>query len=142
MAADPETLVRRFYAEVWGRADEAVARDILHPELAFRGSLGPERRGVEGFIDYMRSVHAALGEYRCIVEELVAAETSAAAHMTFTGIHRGDFFGMPATGRRITWAGAAFFTVVDGRIATLWVLGDVDGLKAQLGARDGSSFGT
>lgn len=141
MTANPETLVRRFYAEVWDRADEDVARAILDPGFAFRGSLGPERRGVDGFIDYMRAVHAALGEYRCIVDELVATESRAAARMTFTGIHRGGFFGVPATGRRITWAGAAFFAVAGGRIASLWVLGDIDAVKAQLGAAEGAGFG-
>lgn len=33
---------------------------------------------------------------------------------------------------RISWAGAAFFTFRDGRVADLWVLGDLKGLEAQL----------
>lgn len=140
MTADSQALVRRFYAEVWDRGDEDVAREILHPDLAFRGSLGPERSGVDGFIGYMRSVLAALGEFRCDIEDLVATGTRAAARMSFTGIHRGELFGVPATGRRVTWAGAAFFTVADGRITALWVLGDVDGLKAQLGAGGEAAF--
>lgn len=140
MTADPETLVQLFYEDVWERADEDVAREILHPDFAFRGSLGPERRGVDGFIDYVRAIHAALVEYRCIVEDLVATGSRAAARMTFTGIHRGDFFGVPATGRRIAWAGAAFFTVAEGRIAELWVLGDIDAVRTQLGLAGGARF--
>jgi hypothetical protein len=41
----PAELVRRFYDEVWNRRDEAVAREILHRDFRFRGSLGPELRG-------------------------------------------------------------------------------------------------
>lgn len=140
VAADPRTLVRRFYEEVWNRADEDVARVILHPDLVFRGSLGPERHGVDGFIDYMRSVHAALAEYRCVIDDLVATDIRAAARMTFTGIHRGEFFGVPATGRRITWVGSAFFTIAAGRIERLWVLGDIDRVRSQLGASERSAF--
>ena len=66
MAISPETLVERFYFEVWNKADEQVAHEILHPDFRFRASLGPERRGPEGFISYMRSIHAALADYTCI----------------------------------------------------------------------------
>jgi hypothetical protein len=40
----PKKLIERFYNEVWNRADEVVAREILHPEFCFRGSLGEEKR--------------------------------------------------------------------------------------------------
>ena len=79
--ANPQALVRRFYEEVWSRIDEDVAREILHPDFAFRGSLGSERRGVDGFVDYVHSVHAALREYRCTIVDIVATETRAAARM-------------------------------------------------------------
>ena len=58
---DPAELVRRFYEDVWNRADGRAARTLLDRGLRFRGSLGPQRVGPDGFIDYMRSVHAALG---------------------------------------------------------------------------------
>jgi steroid delta-isomerase-like uncharacterized protein len=130
--ATPHDLVRRFYDEVWNRADERVARDILDADFRFRGSLGPELRGPDGFIVYLRAVHAAVGNFTCTVEELIATDESAAAKMLFHGVHRGKFFGVAATGRAIHWSGAAFFAVRGGRIASLWVLGDIDGLKRQL----------
>jgi len=113
-------------------ADEGAAREILSADFRFRGSLGQEKRGLEGFIDYMRSVHQALGDYRCIIDDLIVSSDRAAAQMTFTGVHKDMFFGVPATGRQITWAGAAFFTMEADRISELWVLGDLDALKSQL----------
>lgn len=139
-SAFAESLVVRFYRDMWNRADESVAREILHPEFEFRGSLGPSRLGPEGFIDYMRAVHAALGNYTCTIEDLIATDERAAARMRFDGVHRSTFFGVPATGRPITWAGAAFFTLRDSQIGRLWVLGDIDGIKQQLGAARTASF--
>lgn len=139
-AASPRRLVERFYHEVWNRADEATARAILHPDFTFRASLGPVRTGPEGFIDYMRAIHAALAEYTCTIEELIEQDRRAAARMRFAGRHRGELFGVPATGRPVAWAGAAFFRTDGRQIVGLWVLGDVDALKRQLGAEAGSTF--
>src|SRR5260221_5791918 len=109
METTPAILVRRFYDEVWNRADEAVGREILHQDFRFRASLGPERRGPDGFIDYLRSIHRALGGYTCTIVDLVATEDRAAARMMFTGVHRARFFDIEATGRAISWACGAVF---------------------------------
>jgi len=126
-------LVRRFYDVVWNRADEEAAREILHPSFAFRASLGPERQGLDGFLNYMRAIHAALGNYTCTVDDLIVDGDKAAARLSFQGLHQGEFFGVAGTGRPIGWAGAAFFETDGRQITRLWVLGDVDGVKQQLG---------
>ena len=125
-------LVRRFYDEVWNQADEAVAREILAADLSFRGSIGEERVGAEGFIDYMRKIHRAFADYHCRIDDLVAETASAAARMTFAGLHCDSLWGEKPTGHTVTWAGAAFFTIRDDQIATIWVLGDTDALRRQL----------
>ncbi len=140
MDNSPRRLVERFYFEVWNQADEPVAREILHPEFRFRASLGPERRGPDGFIDYMRGIHAALANYTCIIDDLITSGTRAAARMTFGGVHRGRFFDVEPTGKTIPWAGGAFFTTHGDRITELWVLGDVDSVKQQLKAGGSAAF--
>jgi steroid delta-isomerase-like uncharacterized protein len=140
MTATPRLLVERFYYEVWNKADEAVAREILHGNFRFRASLGPERRGPDGFIDYLRAIHQALAEYTCIIDDLVCTQDRAAARMTFKGTHRGRFFEVPPTGKQIKWTGAAFFRTDGYKITELWVLGDVDSVKQQLGALAGTGF--
>lgn len=142
MTPSTKTLVERFYHEVWNRADEDVAREILHADFRFRGSLGPEKRGPDGFIEYLRSVHAALADFTCIIDDLIVTGTRAAARMTFKGLHRGRLFDVEPTGREIRWSGAAFFTTDGSQIVELWVLGDVDGVKRQLNAAVGADFGS
>ena len=140
MERSPRELVERFYYEVWNWADEAAAREILHADFRFRGSLGPEHRGPDGFIAYLRSIHAALANYTCTIDDLIATVDRAAARMTFAGVHRDRFFSVEATGREIRWSGAAFFTTDGRQITTLWVLGDVDSVRQQLNAPAGSRF--
>jgi steroid delta-isomerase-like uncharacterized protein len=128
----PETQVRRFYDEIWNRLDLAVVPQVLAPEVTFRGSLGAVRTGHAEFVEYVRSVTDALGDYRCDIETLVGQGDQVAARMVFGGVHRAMFQGFPATGRRVSWAGAAFFTFAAGLVSDLWVLGDVQGLHVQL----------
>ncbi len=125
-------LVEQFYHRVWNEADETEARRILASDFRFRGSLGPELRGPDGFIAYMRSVHDALGSFTCQIEEMIAAADHAAARMTFHGRHRGRFFGIAPSGQEIRWSGAAFFKTGAGKIIELWVLGDIEEIRRQL----------
>ena len=134
------TLVERFYADIWNRQDFAAAEEILASDFRFRGSLGTETVGIPAFLDYVKSVHAALADYRCAIEELVIDDSVAAARMAFTGVHRGPLFDVPASGKSVSWAGAAFFKIARARIVSLWVLGDIDGLKRQLGATPVAPF--
>lgn len=133
MPTSPSRLIKRFYHEVWNEANEAVAREILHHEFRFRASLGPEKLGPDGFIEYMRLIHSALSGYTCTIEDIIEQGERAAARMHFAGVHRGTLFGVDPTGRPIAWAGAAFFTTDGSQITSLWVLGDVDAVKQQLG---------
>jgi predicted ester cyclase len=132
-------LVETFYYDLWNAANEAVAWEILHPDFRFRASLGPEKIGPVGFIEYMRQIHAALAGFQCTIHEMLESGERVAARMRFRGIHSGIFFGMPPTGREIVWSGAAFFHIIGLQIASLWVLGDVDAVKRQLGAASTTS---
>jgi predicted ester cyclase len=64
----------------------------------------------------------------------VAAEDKVAARIRFRGTHRGEFMGIPATGREVTFASMEMNRVVGGKVAEHWVLIDMLGLLQQLGA--------
>lgn len=128
--------VRRFYEVLWNAHDKRAIPSLLDERLTFRGSLGDVRHGHAGFAEYLDRVHEALGEYHCAVRELVAEGDQVCARMTFSGIHRATFMGHPPTHRRVRWDGCALFTFAGGRIADLWVLGDLQALERQLRGAD------
>jgi steroid delta-isomerase-like uncharacterized protein len=134
-----ETQVQRFYDELWNQWRFELADELLAPDLSFRGSLGAEVRGPQGFLDYARMVRAAFPDFHNEIQDLIIDEGkgSAAAQLTYSGTHRGAIFGSAPTGRRVTYAGATFFRF-DGkaRIASAWVLGDLITLLTQLGLKD------
>lgn len=135
MTSPEEQLVERFYYDGWNKADENVMRQVLHEHIKFRGAFGKKIRGHDAVIRYMRDVQSALGRCRFEIEDcIVAAPTKAAVRLTCRGVHKRTFFGVEGTGHEVSWSISAFFHFADGRIIDIWVLGDIDNLKNQIGA--------
>ena len=124
--------VRKFYEVVWNEHNKDAVPEVLHESFRFRGSLGLEKQGHAGFIEYLDMVHAALADYRCEIKEWVSEESRVFAKMQFSGLHQGEFMGFNPTGRRLVWDGAALFHFQDGKVVSLWVLGDLESLRGQL----------
>jgi predicted ester cyclase len=128
----PRQAVEEFYDRIWNRLDKAAIPELIHPDFTFRGSLGPTMTGHAAFSAYVDRVTDALADYHCTILDLVSEGERAFARMRFEGIHRTPFLGFAPTGRRVDWAGAALFTLKSDKIADLWVLGDMQGLREQL----------
>ncbi|MFV2033148.1 MAG: ester cyclase [Gammaproteobacteria bacterium] len=127
-----EAQVRKFYAEIWDKKNLAEIPNILHSDFLFRGSLGREERGHEGFATYVNDLHSALSDYHCLIEDIVVQPGKVFAKMLFGGVHDAEFMGYPATHKKISWAGAALFRFSGLKISQLWVLGDLKSLEQQL----------
>jgi len=136
--SEPHRLIRAFYEDIWNRHDKSAIPVLLDGDFSFRGSLGQLRHGHAGFAEYVDFVHAALGNYRCDIQEIIAERSKAFARMLFSGIHRGEFFHYPPTFKRVEWAGAAVFSFGGDKISDLWVLGDLYGLMQQLQRNSGT----
>jgi steroid delta-isomerase-like uncharacterized protein len=126
-------LVHRFYDDLWNRWDDSQVPAVLSSTFEFRGSLGTVSIGRDGWLDYRQVIHSASADFHNGVVTLVCEGDRAAARLLYSGTHTGTLLGIPATGRRFEYAGAAFFTVRDGLLASAWVLGDLEGLRSQLG---------
>jgi predicted ester cyclase len=127
-----EDLVRAFYERLWNAWDDQLVPEVLHQELEFRGSLGTTTTGLDEWRAYRDGVRRGSSDFHNEVTELVADGDRAAARLRWTGTHTGDLAGYAATGRRFAYEGAAFFTADGGLLRRIWVLGDLDELRAGL----------
>lgn len=125
-------LVLAWYERMWNRWDTSIHPDILHSDVKLRGSLGMTYGGPSGVAEYMAFVRAAFPDFHNRVELMIEEGPRVFAKLTYRATHRGPLFGMQATGRSIEYAGAAVFEIRDGKIADVWVLGDIHGLLKQL----------
>jgi predicted ester cyclase len=126
-------LVRRFYDYAWNRWDDSVVDDVLAEGLTFRGSLGDTVQGRREWRAYRDLVRSAVPDFHNEVVDLVTSPGRAAARLRYTGHHRGVLLGRQGTGKPIDYSGAAFFYLVASRISEVWVIGDLDTLRRQIG---------
>ena len=138
MTASIERLVRRFYDDLWNRFDTRLIPVLLTEDVTVRGALGRHAVGHAAFADYLELVRSAFPDFEQTIEAVEVDEIGGSAFVRLgcRGTHRGPLSGLPATGRRINCDGTARFEIRDGRIADVWLLGDLHGLVRQLGADD------
>ena len=129
---DNKALVTSFYHRLWNRWELDLAEVLLDDNIRFRGSIGTECRGRQGFIEYANTIRQGFPDFSNTIDTLIAEDDRVAAQLTFRGTHLGAILGYAPSGNRIEYAGSAFFTIANQRITRLWVLGDLNRLLQQL----------
>jgi predicted ester cyclase len=127
-----QQLVRRFYAKLWNEWDDAAVDEVLAVDFAFRGSLGQQTLGRDGWRAYRDMIRAGSPDFHNEIVDLVVAGERAAARLQYSGSHLGALLGMAPTGRRFAYAGAAFFRADRRQLREAWVSGDLAALRDQL----------
>jgi steroid delta-isomerase-like uncharacterized protein len=68
------------------------------------------------------------------IVDLVAEGDKVAVSINVTGTYKGEFQGIPATGKQVSFTAMDILTIVDGKITEEWATADMMGLMQQIGA--------
>jgi steroid delta-isomerase-like uncharacterized protein len=133
MDEDPKETVRRFVKDVQNdgrveRTPEYIAEDAL--DHSAPPGLPPGAAGAQIVFSAFRQ---AFPDHDAVVHEMISEGDLVATRKSFTGTHTGDFFKIPATGKRATINVIDFVRVRDGKIVEHWNIVDQLGLMQQLG---------
>jgi len=127
-------VIRQYVDELLNKGNLAVADEIIGPNFvdpaAQAGQKGPD--SLKQVIASFRSIFPDL---HVTISEMVAGNESVAWHWSAWGTHRGEIFGIPPTGKTVTFSGIIIDTLQDGRIVRRRGIWDQAGLKAQLSGR-------
>lgn len=129
-----KALFHRYMDELANRgnmaaADELVAADVVEHEEPPPGT-PPGREGVKHFFTMLRS---AFPDIRITVEDQVAEGDKVVSRVVCRGTHRGEFMGLPPTGRQVEYEAIDIVRIIDGQIVEHWGVTDIYGLLRQLG---------
>jgi len=132
-----ETLYRAFSEHDPNLLDEAVTSDWQDIPLAPH-----QAPGREGMKQLIRGFSAAFPDARVTSHEIIGARGRAAVRAEISGTHRGEWFGVPATGTRFVLPIHDFHRIENGRVTHTWHLEDWFGWLHQVGAFGASKQST
>jgi len=130
-----KALFRKMVEGVFNQGNIGLVDEILTPDFVEHEELPPGiptgREGVKQLTSMLRS---AFPDFKATIEDMVAEGDKVVVRMTWTGTHQGDFMGIPATGKRVSFGVIDIVRFAGDRFSEHWGLMDQAGLMQQLGA--------
>ena len=129
---DNEALVRRYIEEAWNQGNVAVLDEVWveSPDLEAPVTQFATRDDYKARILAFRS---AFPDLRAEVRFVLTEDDAVVVGVERTGTHRGEFDGIPPTGRTAAWTGIEMLRIECGRIVADWVEADALDLRRDLG---------
>ena len=130
-----EALVRRMVEELFNRGNVSLADEFLAPDFIEREELPPGTpSGREGVIQMTAMLRSAFPDFKATIDDIIAQGDKVVIRQTWTGTHKGEFMGVPPTGRSVSIGVIDIIRVAGGKFAEHWGQMDSMGLMQQLGA--------
>ncbi len=131
-----KALARRFFEEA--AHDPSVCDEIFAPSFQFHAihhvSDRPDLTSTPQSEKEAYERHKSIwGDWHTTIEEILAEGDRVVVRWTHHGTQQGEYYGLPPTGRQVSWSGINIFRIADGKIAEIWNIFDRLWLWQQLG---------
>ena len=136
MAAEQnKALIVRFVEELFNRGNMGIVGEIFAPDFIEREQLPPGipngREGVKVLTTMLRS---AFPDFKATIDDILAEGDKVVIRMTWSGTQKGEFMGVPATGKRVSFGVIDIIRITNGKLVEHWGQMDSMSLMQQLGA--------
>jgi steroid delta-isomerase-like uncharacterized protein len=126
-----KALVHRWIEEGFNQQNLAVVDELFAEQFSVNG----QTIGRGGLRMSMSRHLMGFPDLHVTIDDILAEGSKVGIWYTVEGTHRGEFEGIPATGKRVKWSGFDLLTVEHGKISEARFLSDFFGLMTQLGAK-------
>jgi steroid delta-isomerase-like uncharacterized protein len=134
MPTDSKAIVRRLYDEVWNKRRLEVADALISPSHALNDPLASDSQiGPKLYKQRVVEFTNSFPDCRFTIEDMIAEKGKVVACWTISGTHKGEFMGIPATGRKVSVEGITIHLITNGKILDSYARWDTLGLIRQLG---------
>ena len=137
MSQENETLIRRWFEEVWNKGRAEAIDEMFDCEGIAHGlsdAEGNELCGPEGFKPFFESFRNTFPDLQIVVEDTVVEGDKIAARCSVRGTHAGEGLGVAATNQPVVFTGMTIVRVKDGKIVEAWNNFDFMAMFQQMGA--------
>jgi steroid delta-isomerase-like uncharacterized protein len=134
MSEANKALIRRLVEEVQNQHNVAAMDEFFAPSFVNYDIIAGLPDTLEGSKQLHRMLFAALPDLKMTIHDQAAEGDKVWTRKTATGTHQGELFGIPATGKQVSWKIIDIMTIRNGKVTEHWVVADVMSLMQQLGA--------
>ncbi len=134
MAQDHAMIIRRFADEVITHGNIDAAAQFVWEDVVEQVPLPGQGPGLAGLQDILRAMRAGFPDIVFSIEEQISEGDKVVSRFEWTGSHKGEFLGIPPTGRFVRVWGVVIDRLEVGRIKDTRIIMDTLGLMVQLGA--------
>jgi steroid delta-isomerase-like uncharacterized protein len=139
LTQDNSAIIRRFVDEVINQGKMGSAEEFVWEDVVEQVPLPGQGPGLEGLKDVLRGMRSAFPDIDFSIKEQVCEGDKVVSRFEWTGTHKAEFMGVPATGRQVRVWGVVIDRLEAGRIKDTRILMDALGLIMQLGALPASA---
>ena len=126
-----EALAHRVY-EAFNQRNLEVLDELCTPDFLYH--LGPMTiQGPEAYKQFLLKLITAFPDLKVTIEDTIADGDTVVARYILRGTHKGNYMGMPPTGKQITLTAMGITRIASGRAVEQWVNADDLGALQQLG---------
>ena len=98
---DNSTIVKNFVDLVLNQGEIEASEKFFWEDMVEQAPLPGQGPGLAGLKDVLRGMRTAFPDMHWSVHEQIAEEDKVVTRFEWTGTHRAEFFGVPATGRSV-----------------------------------------
>ncbi|MGO3153495.1 MAG: ester cyclase [Galactobacter sp.] len=121
MSVNLDTITQA-WTKAWHDGDTAAFESVISPDYVRHSKTGTE--SIEDVRRQIKEQHAAFSDFTMNVLDVVEGENDAAIRWRSTGVHTGEYMGVPPTGRTVSVVGASFVKFEDGLVVSEAVIWD------------------
>ena len=134
MSTEGNKDIVRHWVEELDKGNLAVVDEIVANTLVHHDPANPSVTSREEYRQWLAALYSAFPDAHWTIEELTAEGDKAVARLTLRGTHRGEWRGVPPTGRKVAVTMTQTNRIAGGRFVETWVRSDSLDLLQQLGA--------
>lgn len=134
MADDNAAIIRHFVDDAITHGNIDSAAKYAWEDVVEQVPMPGQGPGIDGLKDALRAMRTGFPDIVFSIQEQIAQGDKVVSRFEWTGTHKGEFLGMPATGRAVRVWGIVIDRLKEGRIKETRIIMDTLGLMAQLGA--------
>ena len=135
-ATSNKAVFRRFHDAVNSGDVEVISKtidELVEPDVLFHAPVPTGATGAQALKHVWAVLLRAFPDIHVAVEDVIAEGDKVVTRNTVTGIHQGEYRGLPPTGKPVTYNEIFIVRFADGRIAEMWGVVDVLSQMKQLG---------